>query len=109
MSHTVNEASAMTVRARFYNASNANAAPDTARYLIKDITNDRIVRDWTDLTPLAIVDIEVTATDNAIDANNRRWKRYEKRVITVQANAGEDTQRVDEYEYWVKNLHGVED
>lgn len=109
MPHLVNESSAMTVRARFYNNSNALSAPNSARYSIRDITNDRTVRDWTTLTALDTVDIEITADDNDILESGRKWKRFEKRVITVQANAGEDTQRTEEIEYWVKNLHGVED
>lgn len=107
MPHYVNEASTMTVQARFYNSSNSLSAPESARYLIKDISNDRIVRDWTDLTALAAVTIEITADDNAM-YTNRRQKKFERRVITVQANHSEETQRTEEIEYWVRNLHGVD-
>jgi hypothetical protein len=104
----VNESSTITVQARFYNQSNDAAAPNAARYRISDISNDRIVRDWTSITPAATVDIEIAASDNDIYEHTPRNRRFERRVLTVQANPGEITQHVDEFEYWVRNLAGIE-
>lgn len=106
MPHYVNEASAMTVRARFFNESGDLVVPTSARYLIRDISNDRLVRDWTALSPAATVDISVTASDNDL-YNTRRSGRFEKRVLTVQADEGTATQRTDEIEYWIRNLAGI--
>lgn len=103
----INESSAMTVRARFFNESNDLVTPTTARYLIRDLDNDRLVRDWTSLTPAPTVDIQVTATDNELYESRRR-RKYEHRVITVQADTGTPTQRTDEIEYWVRDLLGLE-
>lgn len=108
MAKMVNESSTMTVQARFYNASNSLATPNSARYLIRDITNDRVVRNWTSVTPASTINIEVTAEDNEIFSSQRRPKRFERRVMTVQANAGEDTQYTDEIEYWIRNLGGID-
>lgn len=103
----VNEASTCTVRARFYNNSNDLAVPESARYSIRDLTNDRIVRDWTSVTVNSQIDIEVSAEDNLCFTNNRRPKRFEERVVTVQVNAGQDSQRTAEVKYWIRNLAGV--
>jgi hypothetical protein len=107
MTHYVNESSAMTVRARFFNDSGDLVTPSTARYLIRDISNDRLVRDWTSVTPAATIDIAVSATDNELQDSHRRAKRFERRVVTVQADQGTPTQRTDEIEYWVRNLAGI--
>jgi hypothetical protein len=106
MTSYVNESSAITVRARFFNETGDLVSPTTARYLIRDISNDRLVRDWTSLSPAATVDIQITATDNDLQAS-RRKRKFEKRVVTVQADAGTPTQRTDEIEYWVRDLAGI--
>jgi hypothetical protein len=103
----VNESSAMTVRARFFNESGDLVTPTTARYLIRDVDNDRVVRDWTSITPAPTVDIQVTATDNELYESRRR-RKYEHRVVTVQADTDTPTQRTDEIEYWVRDLLGLE-
>lgn len=107
MTTYVNESSACTVRARFYNEASDQVTPTTVRYLIHDVTNDRVVRDWTSLPPAATIDIQVTATDNDL-YESRRKRKFERRVVTVQADTGAPTQRTDEIEYWVRDLLGLE-
>lgn len=107
MTTYVNESSAMTVRARFFNETGDLVTPTTARYLIRDISNDRLVRDWTSMSPAATVDIQVTASDNDLYEHARRGKKFERRVVTVQADTGTATQRTDEIEYWVRDLAGI--
>jgi hypothetical protein len=97
----------MTVRARFFNETGDLVPPSTARYLIRDLSNDRLVRDWTSLDPAATVDISVTASDNDLYSQPRRTRKFERRVVTVQADAGTPTQRTDEIEYWVRDLAGI--
>lgn len=109
MSHdVVNESSVFTLRTRFYGTTGPQV-PGTARYLIRDVTNDRVVRDWTVLTPALFVDIQVTAPDNDI-YNDRPGLRYyfEERVLVVEANYDTDIQYADEYRYAIKNLRGFE-
>lgn len=105
----VNESSTLTVQARFYSQANDPVAPVSARYLIRDVSNDRVVRDWTSVAPAASVEIQIAASDNDIYEHAPRQRRFEKRVLTVQANAGEITQYADEFEYWVRNLAGIVD
>lgn len=107
MPNYVNESSAMTVRARFFSEGGSLVAPTTARYLIRDVTNDREVRSWTALSPAATIDIPITASDNDLYESPRRERRFEKRVVTVQADQGTATQRTDEIEYYVRNLAGI--
>lgn len=106
MNKYVNESSAMTVRARFFNETGDLVTPTNARYLIRDISNDRLVRDWTSVSPAATVDIQVTASENDMYEHGRR-RKYERRVVTVQADTDTPTQRTDEIEYWVRNLAGI--
>lgn len=103
----VNESSAMTVRARFFNETGDLVTPTTARYLIRDISNDREVRAWTTLSPAATIDIPITASDNDLYEHSRSRKRFERRVVTVQADEGTATQRTDEIEYYIRDLAGI--
>jgi hypothetical protein len=103
---TFKEASTCTVTTRFYDTSNSNVAPGTARYLIRDITNDRIVKDWTTIEPAAEVEIRISAQDNEL-YRQRRPKLYEKRVVVIQADTGEANQVTNEEEYWLFNLSGL--
>lgn len=101
--NVINEASTFTARARF------SAAPLSLRYLIKDVDNDRIVRDWTTLPPAAEVEFSVIASDNAIYHDRRgRKRRTETRVLTMQANYNSDTQFTKEIEYVIRNLRGFD-
>jgi hypothetical protein len=103
MRNVINESSTFTARARL------SATPLSLRYLIKDIDNDRIVRDWTTLAPAALVEFSVIASDNDI-YNDRRGKkkRTESRVLTIQANYDTDTQFTKEIEYVIRNLRGFD-
>lgn len=103
----VNEATAITVRARFFNNQNDLSSPNSVRYSIRDLTNDRLVRDWTSLASAPTIDIEISASDNLVFNNSRRPKKFEHRVVTVQVNVGEDAQKTEEIEYWLRDLAGV--
>lgn len=96
----VNESSAMTVLVEF------DQLPNTMRYLIKDVTNDRLVRDWTELPAAQHMQIDVIASDNDIFENCRR--PFEERVLTVQANFGTSLQAAEEIRYLIKDLQGFD-
>lgn len=105
----VNETSAFTLRTRYFGLGSSPQTPASLRYRIRDVSNDRIVRDWTILTPAELVDIFVSAPDNEIyDDDSRRRNHFEERVISVQANYDTDSQYADEYRYLIKNLRGFE-
>lgn len=104
----VNEASTLTVRVSFFGLSGAEA-PQSGRYLIKDVTNDRVVRDWTEFTPDTVNDIQIIASDNEVYCDDSgTTRRFEERVLTVQVNYDTDNQYSDEYRYVVRNLRGFE-
>jgi hypothetical protein len=105
----VNEASTMSVTAKFYGHANVPSTPSSLRYRVKDVTNDRVVTDWTDIAPAQQVEIEVTAEENEIhNDGSRRFQRFEERVIVVQANYDTDTQYAEEIRYLIKNLRGFD-
>lgn len=95
--------------ARFWGASNVASTPSTIRYRIKDVTNDRVVKDWTTVTPAHEVQIEVSAADNGVYLDGQRpFRRFEERVLVIQANYDEDTQYAEEIRYLIKNLRGFD-
>lgn len=103
----VNESSAFTLRTRYFSVGQVPGTPATVRYRITDLSNDRIVRDWTELTPSSVIDIEITSQDNDVyDDSSAPF--MEQRVVSVQANYDTQTQYADEYRYLVKNLRGFE-
>lgn len=105
----VNEASTFTVVAKFFGLRDVPATPSSVRYRIKDVSNDRIVRDWTPLIPAREIDIEVSAADNRIyNDSSQRFRRWEERVLVIQANFDEDTQYANEIRYLIKNLRGFD-
>jgi hypothetical protein len=105
----VNEKSTFTVRARFYGANNAPQAPATLRYRLRDISNDRIVIDWTELSTGTYVDIQVSAEANAIyDDTLKSFKNFEERVLVIQTDYETPDQCADEFRYVVRNLKGFD-
>jgi flagellar hook assembly protein FlgD len=106
MATIVKEASTCSYEVRFYDTSNSPAIPGTVRYLIRDLTNDRVVKDWTSVEPAATVTIRISAQDNNL-YRTRRPKIYEKRVLVVQTDADQEAQNTDEEEYWIYNLSGL--
>lgn len=105
----VNEGSHFTARARFHGTGGQAVVPGSVRYLIRDIDNDRVVVDWTSLTPAASIEFTVPASANTIYQDRLdRKRRTERRVLTIQANAGQDTQVSSEEPYVVRNLRGFD-
>lgn len=98
----VNEGSTCTITARYRDAGGAEFTPSTARYRIRDTTNNRILLDWTSYTPASDTDdLIIPASLNAI-YNDR--KQYQDHAVAVQVNPGLDTQVTSEIVYKVKNL-----
>lgn len=106
----VNESSALSLEVAFFTRPGQRpVTPETVRYRNKDVTNDRVVRDWTAIASASIVTIEVPAGDNSVYHDTSKLGRYfEERVVVVQANYGTDSQYAEEYRYLVKNLRGFE-
>ena len=107
MSELIEEGSTVTFTVRFFDASGDPVIPLTARYRIKDLTNDRVVRDWTAIDAADTVDIPIIASDNnVLDRDRRNRKRIEERSLVVQANYGTDSQYVREEIYRIRNQRG---
>ncbi len=102
----VNEASSCAVKVRFFGEDGSLVDPVNARYLIRDLTNNRIVKDWTAFDPQPTTNILITASENTV-YNDRRRLKFEKRVVTVQCDYDTSTQKTNEIEYWIRNLYGI--
>lgn len=99
----VDELSTMSVRARL------TRMPSTLRFRILDIDNNRVALDWTDVPADGDVTFTVPASANGIYQDSRgKKKKTERRVLTMQANAGTDDQFNREEQYAVRNLLGFE-
>jgi hypothetical protein len=103
----INEGSACTATARFLGSSAATVTPATVHYRLKDVTNNRIVTDWTEVDTAASVDIEITADENLIYADSP-YQMFEERAVIVAANKDTPTQYVYEHRYLIKNLKGFD-
>lgn len=105
----VKEGNPLTVTMTFRDEDNVVYTPSTVRYRIKDLTNNRVVLDWTSVTPDSTVDIVITPSLNDIyDTDTRNRRRFEERSVVVQADYGTDSQFVDEFLYRVINIRGYE-
>lgn len=99
----VNESSAATFTANFYNDSWTATAPISARYRIDNPDTNAEILDWTTLTPATSNSITVTGAQNAIvyDCSSE-----ERRQLTVQGDTGLSTQYQVTKDWWIKNLAG---
>jgi len=102
---TVREGSVCSIRTRFFDAQKAPVIPSTARYRLRDLTNNRTIVDWTEMTPDSYVDVQISPESNAIYRDNCS---YQEHAFVVQADAGLATQWVDEVRYQVQNLRGYQ-
>lgn len=101
----VDEGSVCTIRTRFFNDIYAPTIPTTARYRLRDVTNNRTIVDWTDVTPSTYVDVTIAPESNAVYRNN---VAYQEQAFVMQADAGQPTQWTKEVRYLVQNLKGYE-
>jgi hypothetical protein len=100
----VNEASASTFLVKFYDEDGNPFTPTSARWRLRNLTNKRLVQDWTTITPTTTqASITVPASLNLI-LNDRNT--YEEQVVSIQAEPGLDGQFSDEIRYKIKNLKG---
>lgn len=102
----VNEGSAFTATVSFRDRATASAAiPSTVEYKIYNISEGRVVRDWTLVTAAAEVSIIVGAAHNKILRGTRQSERYE---LLVAADRGMATEVRGDARYVVNNVEGQE-
>lgn len=102
---TINESSALTVVAKFWDDSTETwtaSAPTSVKYRLDDQLGGQIT-DWTTVTAAASVTITIPGSSNAIIDD---WQDTETKQLTIRANDGLSTQHQDIYTYRVKNLSG---
>lgn len=112
MSLVINEGSSFKLQTEFFGLvglARVPLAPNAVRYRIKDVENNRVVRDWTDIATGTSVTITVAAGDNDIwDKSTRNRTRRQSMSIVVQADPGQDFEYDDEFLYEIRNLRGYE-
>lgn len=102
---TVNESTAFTVVAYFWNDATETwtaETPTTVRYRIDSPSSYEILA-WTTGTPGTSLSIAVPATSSDIIND---CAQMETKILTVQCNADLSTQYQDTYTWQVRNLAG---
>lgn len=102
---SIREGSTCTIRTRFFDDASLATTPTTARYRLRDVTNNRTIVDWTDVTPDTAIDINISPESNAIYRDN---VTYQENALVVQADAGLASQWTDEVRYQITNLKGYQ-
>jgi len=102
---TLNEGSRCFVKAKFFDKNGAAQIPSSLQYRVDCETTGTLLLDWTNLTPAAVVEVQIGATLNSI-INSRN--PVERKVVTFRANADPPTAAfTGEQEYDLLNLSGV--
>lgn len=97
---SIREQSSVTMTARFRDRDAvADVIPTNARYRVDDEYGCELVG-WTSLTPAASIDIAIPASASRVYS----CKEVEGRLLTVEADAGIDTQFSTLYQYEVQAL-----
>lgn len=99
----VNEASTATFRARFFDRDGNRDVPLTAHYRLTDLTNDRVLIDWTEMAASAQVEVVIAASHHAIYDDGHKYQHH---MLTIAANKDQASQYTDDIEYRVKNSRG---
>jgi len=112
MNLVINEGSSFKLQTDFFGLvgmARVPLAPNSVRYRIKDIDNNRLVRDWTAIATGTSITITIAADDNDIwDKSTRNRVRRQNMSIVVQADPGQDFEYDDEFLYQIRNLRGFE-
>lgn len=102
----VQERASQTITAYFRDSSDAAEAPTTIDYRIDCITTNTPITGWTSVSAASSAAIAIKASESRIiNQTNIR----ERRIITVSADRGLDTETRDTAEWLVRNNGGFEE
>ena len=100
----INEKSPAFVTARPTDRNGVVFLPTTARYRMDALKTKTSFVAWTTLTAAKEMLITIPSASNTIEnTSNAR----ERKVVTVETDAGTSTAQTEEYQYWVKNLNFI--
>lgn len=99
----VTDSSAATFTASFYTDAWVATTPTSVRYKVTG-SDDQVLTDWTSVTPGTAATITVTAAANVPTDEARR---YETRLLTVQADNGLSSQVTEPFVYQLNNLRSI--
>jgi hypothetical protein len=98
-----NEGTTATIQVRFRGADGASVTPSTFRYRIDCRTTGAVVVNWTTASAAVMVPVTVTASQMTIQ---NRGNEVERKVLTIQADAGLSTAFTDKEEFDVLRMEG---
>jgi len=99
---TITEGSAHTLVTRFFDEQNKPVIPTSARWRLFDVTNNRIVTDWADMSPLSpAITTLIPASSHAIFRDDLTRQEH---AFIVQSDTDLPTQFSSEEHYFVRNL-----
>jgi hypothetical protein len=98
----VNEGSTAILTMSFKNELGIATVPTTIQYRIDNISMNKLIKDWTSITPGSSVDLEITNLENAISTVSPSTK--EVRRVTVKWTYAIGKYGTAEYNYNVVNL-----
>lgn len=88
----------------YFRDGNTATTPSAVKYRIDCLTTGENLKAWTSLTPGASINITVTASENAIQAQSNN---KEKKQITVAAEPDTDGETRDYVTWKTKNIRGL--
>ena len=100
---SVTDSTAAVYVASFYSDAWAAVTPTSVRYKVTDEYGNEIVA-WTSVTPGTTASITVPASANVPTNEDRR---YETRLLTVQADNGLSSQVTEPFVYTLNNLRSI--
>lgn len=100
----VDEASPLRARVNLLDPDAVAAVPSTLRFRLDCETTGTTLIEWTDIAPASTFDLTIPAEANRI-INQRN--RFERKVLTVEANSGTQDQFPKDVTYAVRNMAGI--
>jgi len=84
--------------------TDAASTPTTIDYRIDDITSQKVIVDWTSVTPASSVTITVPSSANEIKQNS---SAKERKQLIVQTDRLLSTKSSNSARWWVTNIYGI--
>lgn len=108
----VEEAGQLQGTVRFRDRDGADSIPTTAEYMVYDLDHNRTITGWTSLgTPAADMDFTLDRSDLTLEGrtiSDRFTGPLFRRILTIVADRGLDTQVVLTRKFRIKNVPAVE-
>jgi hypothetical protein len=99
-----NEGTNVVARVNFLDDRGAGSAPSTVHYTLRNVTHNRVVIDWTEVSPAATIEIDIPASFITLV---NQGASHEVQELTVVANKDLPTQIPNLTTWRVVNLRAI--